>query len=115
MLNPQSERRAPNRPKDGDRQLCAFCRVGSMQFHEQPVPDATPGPAWICESPECGYHTLVRRTDRRAEQRSQADRTRALKEKSAKAHRSAMRIRARTETLLSRSEKLNTSRPPRNK
>jgi hypothetical protein len=115
MLKPLPERRAPTRPKHGDMRLCAFCRVGAMQFHEQPVPDLTPGPAWICESLECGYRTLVRRADRRGIQRSHAEQSRALRDRSVKAHRTAMKVRARSDSLIRRSAKITARRAAKNK
>ena len=84
MLKLQRERRAPDRPAEGDTQSCPFCRVGWMQFHEASATDSPSAPGWVCESSQCGYRTLVRRS---------------------------MKVRARAHEPLKQSERVESKRP----
>ena len=114
MLKPQPERRAPDRPVEGDRRLCPFCHVGSMVFREEYGSETPIGPAWVCESPECGYRTLLRHSDRAA-QRAEVERARALRARSVKAHRTAMKVRARAADVMHRSKRVAAKRSPKTK
>jgi C4-type Zn-finger protein len=58
-------RRASNRPTNGTTALCPKCSTHNVEFNERyRLPNAKGivviTPAWICESPACGYHLAVR-------------------------------------------------------
>src|SRR5947207_9629389 len=62
------ERRSPNRPTNGTTALCPKCSTHNVEFNERyRLPNAkgivVVTPAWICESPVCGYHLAVRNED----------------------------------------------------
>jgi hypothetical protein len=105
-----TDRRTAPRPRDGDIQSCPYCRAGSLQFRERP-PAADNAPAWFCDNPSCGYRTFARSTAGQ----SMDERHRAVKERSARAHRQSMAIRARVERLKEESARLRTTRPSRKK
>jgi hypothetical protein len=105
-----TERRTALRPREGDLQSCPYCRAGSLQFRERPA-SAGHSPGWFCDNPSCGYRTFARSTAGP----SLDERCRAVKERSARAHRQSMAIRARVERLKEDSARLRTARPPRKK
>lgn len=88
------DRRAATRPRVGDTRPCLSCRERLMRFQEAGSSDEPPG--WFCD---CGFHILPRPTEMRASHR-------ALKERQAKAHRQSMRVRARADRLLRKSQEL---------
>jgi hypothetical protein len=59
------ERRGVGRPRNGDVTPCPKCVVSMCDFNER---YRTPGlgvtPAWICDSPQCGYRELLRKDDK---------------------------------------------------
>jgi hypothetical protein len=64
MVTRRSERRHPDRLKDGDRRTCPDCG-SDLEFREsylvfRPERQAIE-PAWICLEQGCGYRQFVRR------------------------------------------------------
>ena len=62
------DRRAVERPSNGDKKACPKCRTNSVEFNERyRLPNARGRTAaWVCDSPRCGYSEPVRRQDRLA-------------------------------------------------
>ena len=90
--------------------MCPFCRVGSMQFHEASATDNASAPAWLCESADCGYRTLVRRPAHATGQQPQVERARTLSDRALTARRRSMKVGAKAQDLLKRSETLGSKR-----
>lgn len=60
------DRRAADRPSNGDTAPCPKCRVGVVEFNERYRVLLTTGktaaiPAWICDRPTCHYQKAARR------------------------------------------------------
>ena len=89
-------RRGEARPRSGDTRPCPYCRA-VMFFQEAQSDDTQTG--WFCS---CGYRILLRG----ARKPSMVERSRALGERRAKAFRRSMKVRARAERLLEKSEQL---------
>jgi hypothetical protein len=65
------DRRAANRPSNGDTAPCPQCRSGVLEFNARyRIPQANGNiaavPAWICDGPDCHYALPARRPDRMA-------------------------------------------------
>lgn len=59
------DRRAADRPSNGDTAPCPKCRVGTVEFNERYRVLLTTGktaaiPAWICDRPGCHYEKAAR-------------------------------------------------------
>jgi hypothetical protein len=59
------DRRAADRPSNGDTAPCPKCRVGIVEFNERYRVLLTTGkiaaiPAWICDRPDCHYQKAAR-------------------------------------------------------
>lgn len=93
-------RRAVDRPQDGDTRSCPFCH-GLMEFQESLQDDAQTG--WFCR---CGNSILLRQ----AINLSMAERRRALDERRAKAFRRSMKVRARANELVKKAQRLRALR-----
>jgi hypothetical protein len=97
-MNPRRqavERRRADRPANGESAICPRCRLAQVEFNERyrlPAGDDTLiiTPAWVCESPKCGYHRPVREEDRP----NPSDRHEKLAALRAKASRRVMKSRA---------------------
>jgi hypothetical protein len=64
------ERRRSNRPGNGDTKPCPRCGA-ACDFNERyRLGDAGVTPAWICDSPQCRYREVVRKTSRSEASRS---------------------------------------------
>lgn len=64
------ERRAADRPSNGDTAVCPQCRIGIIEFNERYRVRLATGktaaiPAWVCDRPDCHYERAARsETDR---------------------------------------------------
>jgi hypothetical protein len=59
------DRRAADRPSNGDTAVCPKCRIGIIEFNERyRVPLVTGKtaaiPAWVCDRAECRYERAAR-------------------------------------------------------
>jgi hypothetical protein len=58
------DRRRLDRPQNGDTKLCPKCAAAACDFNDHyRIPGSGIAPAWICDSPSCGYRELVRSRD----------------------------------------------------
>jgi len=89
------ERRQPGRPQNGDIRACPNCGAAS-EFSERYRFAGEVVPAWVCDSPACREHDIVRRPGTSI---SNASRKliRASKKLRADVSRTMMRARARVE------------------
>ena len=74
VWRPVNERRPsgrsslPGRPNNGQTKLCPQCGTGTVEFNERYRLPGTDGrliltAAWVCDTPQCGYHHAVRDKD----------------------------------------------------
>jgi hypothetical protein len=59
------DRRAADRPANGDTALCPKCGIGTVEFNERYRVLLATGktaaiPAWVCDRPECHYERAAR-------------------------------------------------------
>jgi hypothetical protein len=59
------DRRAADRPANGDTAVCPQCRIGLIEFNERYRVQLATGktaaiPAWVCDRPECRYEQAAR-------------------------------------------------------
>lgn len=59
------DRRAADRPANGDTAPCPKCLVGTVEFNERYRVLLTTGkiaaiPAWVCDRPDCHYQKAAR-------------------------------------------------------
>jgi hypothetical protein len=88
------ERRRSNRPRNGDEKPCPKCGA-ACEFNERyRFDDVGIAPAWTCGAPPCHHRELVRRTQRKLNER---DHVRQSRDMQARAKRLMMKSRARTE------------------
>lgn len=64
------DRRAPDRPSNGDTAPCPQCKKGTVEFNERYRVVLASGKvavmaAWICDRADCQYGRAVRRGQRR--------------------------------------------------
>lgn len=88
------ERRKACRPSNGTTDVCPRCGTHSIEFNERyRLPNIVgPTPAWVCDSPVCGFVAAVRREDETPADAAKLRQT--LKELRAKASRRLMKSRA---------------------
>jgi hypothetical protein len=60
------DRRAADRPANGDTALCPQCGIGTVEFNERYRVLLATGktasiPAWVCDRPECRFERAARR------------------------------------------------------
>src|SRR5689334_6612637 len=104
------ERRAPSRPRAGDRQPCPFCRAALMQFQERDA-DNDMRAGWYCVEPTCGYRIFVGS----GATGSLEERHHELMERGAAANRRSMKARASAARLKQHSERLHARATRRKK
>jgi hypothetical protein len=71
------DRRAADRPANGDTALCPQCGIGTVEFNERYRVLLASGktasiPAWVCDRPECRFERAAR-SDARPVQSNSAD------------------------------------------
>jgi hypothetical protein len=71
------DRRAADRPANGDTTLCPQCGIGTVEFNERYRVLLASGktasiPAWVCDRPECRFERAAR-SDARPVQSNSAD------------------------------------------
>jgi hypothetical protein len=59
------DRRAADRPANGDTALCPQCGIGTVEFNERYRVLLASGktasiPAWVCDRPECRFERAAR-------------------------------------------------------
>jgi hypothetical protein len=59
------DRRAADRPANGDTAVCPQCRIGLIEFNERYRVQLVTGktaaiPAWVCDRPDCRYERVAR-------------------------------------------------------
>jgi hypothetical protein len=111
MRNP--ERRRPTRPGNGDTKPCPRCGA-ACDFNERyRLGAAGVTPAWICDSPQCRYREVVRKTSRSDASRALIRESRDLQ---SRVRREMLKCRALVERSRSHlSEAATTKRTPRKK
>jgi hypothetical protein len=88
------ERRRVGRPQNGDTKPCPKCAESICDFNDRyRFPGSGIAPAWICDSPTCGYREMVRARD---------GSIRSSRELQARAKRQMMKARALTERFRAR-------------
>jgi hypothetical protein len=72
------DRRAADRPANGDTAVCPQCGIGTVEFNERYRVLLATGktasiPAWVCDRPECRFQRAARRGSEASPVRSNSD------------------------------------------
>jgi hypothetical protein len=64
------DRRATDRPANGDTAICPKCRIGTIEFNERYRVVLLSGktasiPAWVCDHADCHYERAARKSSDR--------------------------------------------------
>ena len=98
------DRRAADRPSNGDTAVCPQCRNGLIEFNERYRVQLVTGktvavPAWICDQADCHYEQPARSGDRRPPHNSSAE----LRARSSRQLMKARAVLSRARQTLSKS------------